>query len=359
MDEKEKKTGGDPEIIPTENSSPTTDGVTPTPEAEQTADGNKQTIDLDIVSKTVENRQYHPGFVSACQLIWDPKKYNLEFYNEHAITVEPIRTDLLILKREPGAAIPDQIGAFFRTYNFIQFKSESDKFSSDDLFKELSYVFEFKYQHSKFQFDQCSLSVFCSSLAKDTLSDLKKYGFTVQQAKDPNITYVDLWLGIKMQIVKIGNLVGNNNEYAPINMFSSKLDDVRVQNLVRFKETHIQVDDKDQLKLFEAILSLMYDKKHKTMEDIINHLKEVDPVSHEQLCTSLFPDILAAREKAGYALGEESMLDIVLRNIRNTALRSHTSYEDELDRSELPEWCSREEALKRMNAMSSTRWDGA
>ena len=56
----------------------------------------------------------------------------------------------------------------------------------------------------------------------------------------------------------------------------------------------------------------------------------VDPVSHEQLRTSLFPDILAAREKAG----EERVLDIVLRNIRNTALRSHTSYEDALDRSE-------------------------
>lgn len=264
--------------------------------------------------------------------------------------MEPIRTDLLILKRDPVTVIPDQIGAFFRTYNFIQFKSESDKFSSDDLFKELSYIFKFKYLHSKFRFDQCSLSVFCSSLEKDTLSDLKNCGFTVQQTKDPNITYVDLWLGIKMQIVMIGNLVGKNNEYAPINMFSSKLDDVHVRNLVRFKETYIRPDDKDQLKLFEAILSLMYDKKHETMEEVIRHLKEVDPVSHEQLCTSLFPDILAAREKAG----EERTLDILLQNIRNTAIRSHTSYEDELDRSALPEWCSREEALKRMNAMSST-----
>ncbi len=73
-------------------------------------------------------------------------------------------------------------------------------------------------------------------------------------------------------------------------------------------------------------------------------------MSHEQLCMSLFPDILAAREKAV----EESMLDILLQNIRNTALRNNISYEDELDRSKLPEWCSREEALKRMNAMSAT-----
>lgn len=82
MDAKEKKTGGDPEIIPAENPGQTTDDAIPTLATEQTDDGVKQTIDLDIVSKTVENRQYHPGFVTACHLTWNPKKYNLEFYNE-------------------------------------------------------------------------------------------------------------------------------------------------------------------------------------------------------------------------------------------------------------------------------------
>ena len=236
MDEKEKKTSNDPEIIPAENSGLAADGAAPA--ADQTADGTKQTIDFDIVSRTVENRQYHPGFVAACKLIWDPKKYDLEFYSEHAVTVEPIRTDLLILKRKPETVLPDEIGDFFRTYNFIQFKSESDKFTSDDVFKELTYVYEFKYQHSKFRFNLCTLSVFCSSLEKNTLSDLRNYGFTVKQAKDTNITYVDLCLGIKMQIVMVGDLVGKNYEYAPIDMFSSKLDDVRMRNRKVQRDLH-------------------------------------------------------------------------------------------------------------------------
>ena len=76
-------------------------------------------------------------------------------------------------------------------------------------------------------------------------------------------------------------------------------------------------------------------------------------MSQEQLCVMLFPEVLDAERKAAEKKGvekeKENMLDWMLRNIRNLALKHHSTFEDALQDYELPEWCSREEALNVCN----------
>lgn len=354
MDDQGKKKHSDPEVISTEEQNQAASIATPTPEAKNTE--LKPLIELAATGRTVQNRQYHPGFVCACKLVWDPKKLKLVFFDEHAVTVEPIKTDLFILKQDPDVVIPDRIGSFFRTYNFIQFKSENDTFRIRDLLKELGYAFLYQDHHSDFNLEDCSITVFCSHVPVNTLRFLTDHGFTIaHNSEDPNIMYVGFELGVKMQVVVVGNLLGKDNEYAPFNMFSGDLDDDRVLNLAKFKDAYIQSEDEDRLEQYEAILKLLYDKKPEIMIEIINHLKEANHMSQEQLCVMLFPEVLDAERKAAEKKGvekeKENMLDWMLRNIRNLALKHHSTFEDALQDYELPEWCSREEALKRMYAM--------
>ena len=70
---------------------------------------------------------------------------------------------------------------------------------------------------------------------------------------------------------------------------------------------------------------------------------------------SLFPGALQkirneAREEARTKAREE-VLQSFLGSIRRIALKSNRSFEETIDEYHLPEWCTREEALRRMYAM--------
>lgn len=332
----------DADIIPTEKPDQENDVAKSTPAAVEGNDGSKPILKPSLASRIVKNREYHPAFICACKLVWDPNKLNLDFYEEHAVTVEPIRTDLLILK-DPNTEITDQIGSFFRTYNFIQFKSEDDKLEPDDLLKEINYAISFKLLYADVRFEDCSLTIFCPPDVINVLSFLEQYGYPVRYGNNPNIMYVDLCFNLKMQIVVLGDLAGENYEYAPFNMFTKKLDEKRTLDFTKFNESYIQPGDEDRLKQYETILNLMLDKKPEIMRKIFTHLLEEGNMSKEQLCRELFPEVLAAQE--------ERTLKLILGNIQKAAKKHSTTYEDEIEDWDLPDGCSREEALRRLHAM--------
>ena len=90
--------------------------------------------------KALEKRSWHPAFSEGVRLVWDPKENNLEFSPEFAVTSEPIKTDILIVKKDPNVKFEDHIGSSFKEYNFIQFKSCTDNFLLHDLLTEFGYV---------------------------------------------------------------------------------------------------------------------------------------------------------------------------------------------------------------------------
>ena len=66
-------------------------------------------------------------------------------------------------------------------------------------------------------------------------------------------------------------------------------------------------------------------------------------MSREEWCRTLFPEFVAAKDEAS--------LNALLKAARNSAIRHGDSFKDALLDIELPEWCSPEEALRRMEAM--------
>ena len=146
-----------------------------------------------------------------------------------------------------------------------------------------------------------------------------------------------------MQIVVLGDLAGEDYEYAPLNMFTNKIDEKRTFDFAKFNEAYIQPGDEDRLKQYETILNVMLDKKPEIMRKIFTHLLEEGNMSKEQLCRELFPDVFAAQE--------ERTLKLILGNIQKAAKKHSTTYEDEIEDWDLPDGCSREEALRRLHAM--------
>jgi hypothetical protein len=88
-----------------------------------------------------EKIPWHPAFVQALQLELEDYADALEFRAEYQLTSEPLRIDVVVVKKKDGVTIGKNIGRIFRTHNIVEFKSPRDSFSTDDLFKTLAYVF--------------------------------------------------------------------------------------------------------------------------------------------------------------------------------------------------------------------------
>ena len=265
------------------------------------------------------------------------------YFGEHTFAKPPGAEFFMMQKTDPETVFPDRIGGFFRTYNFMYYKGGNDDLKPEDLFFLFSRVFSFKAQHEDVQFEDCTLTVFCPPGLTEVLRFLEDSGFTAHSGEDPSILYVDLFQCIKMQIVVSGAMVGESNEYAPLNVLTDKLDEEHVLNLIRYRETYISPDDAERLELYNTLLNDLYTREPDTMLEIIRHIKETNRMSQEQLCTALFPEVLAARD--------EAVLNGILLVARNAALRHGYSFEDALLDIQLPAGCSREEALRRMHTM--------
>ncbi|GMO48163.1 MAG: hypothetical protein Pg6C_10560 [Treponemataceae bacterium] len=88
-----------------------------------------------------EKTLWHAAFVQVLQLELEDYADALEFRVEYRLTTEPLRIDVVVVKKKDGAKIDKNIGRIFRTHNIVEYKSPRDSFSTDDLFKTLVYVF--------------------------------------------------------------------------------------------------------------------------------------------------------------------------------------------------------------------------
>lgn len=93
----------------------------------------------------IENRtQWHPAFCASMELEFAENKRGLSYDTEHNLSNEPLRIDLLIIKKDPKEVIKNEIGAFFLGHNIVEYKSPDDKVNIDTFYKVLSYACLYK-----------------------------------------------------------------------------------------------------------------------------------------------------------------------------------------------------------------------
>ena len=79
------------------------------------------------------------GIRSAIQLDLDKYRGHLEYETEHELNRQPLRIDLVVVKKDAGLVIEEGIASAFRGHNILEFKSQRDGLSIDDLFKVIAY----------------------------------------------------------------------------------------------------------------------------------------------------------------------------------------------------------------------------
>ncbi len=86
--------------------------------------------------------QWHPGFVAAMNLEFKENKKDLIFEKEHNLNTKPLEVDLLIVKKDAAIRVSNEIGAFFRGHNLIEYKSPRDHLDIDVFYKSMANISE-------------------------------------------------------------------------------------------------------------------------------------------------------------------------------------------------------------------------
>lgn len=88
--------------------------------------------------------QWHPGFVAAMNLEFRENRNDLIFEKEHNLNTKPLEVDLLIIKKDASVHLSNEIGAFFRGHNLIEYKSPQDSLNIDIFYKSMAYACLYK-----------------------------------------------------------------------------------------------------------------------------------------------------------------------------------------------------------------------
>jgi len=81
---------------------------------------------------------WHPAFVEALQATLIDYKDVLEYRLEHPLNTEPLRIDILVIKKRPDVVIKRSIAEIFRLENIVEYKSPTDSLSINEFHKALA-----------------------------------------------------------------------------------------------------------------------------------------------------------------------------------------------------------------------------
>ena len=82
---------------------------------------------------------WHPAFVQAIQLELEEYLDVLTFETEYQLTTEPLKIDVLIIKKKRDIVIEKNIGRIFRQFNIVEYKSPTDRATIADYDKTQCY----------------------------------------------------------------------------------------------------------------------------------------------------------------------------------------------------------------------------
>lgn len=94
--------------------------------------------------KTKGKLPWHSAFYAGLQIELEEEAYKLTFENEHQLGTDPMRIDVLIIKKYTEEQIQKNIGQIFREYNIIEYKSPEQYLSIDAFYKVLGYACFYK-----------------------------------------------------------------------------------------------------------------------------------------------------------------------------------------------------------------------
>jgi hypothetical protein len=202
--------------------------------------------------------QWHPAFYGAAELELRQNKDDLEFEREYNLSKEPLRTDLLIIKKRAAAEIKNEIGHIFKRFNIIEYKSPDDGISIDDYYKTIGYACLYKGLGgtvNTIPADELTITIVREAYPREMMKHLRHQGATIEE-KYLGIYYVRGIASFDTQVVVTSKLEPGLHSSVRILSKNVKADDVKI--FLKEAEKLEQPGDKKPIKADRQSLIIEY-----------------------------------------------------------------------------------------------------
>jgi hypothetical protein len=223
------------------------------------------------------NIQWHPGFYGAAELEFLSNKDDLEFQREFNLSKEPIRMDLLIIKKLSDVRIKNEIGHIFRKFNVVEFKSPDDALSIDDYYKTVGYACLYKglgETVNQIPANELTISIFRESYPREMFEAMKNLGLEIKE-RYPGIYYISGKQALfDTQIVVTKQL--DRETHRTLRVLSKH---VKEEDIRRFVEKATQMSEPGDRNNVDAVLQVSVSAN----KDIYEAIRRCDKVMCEAL----------------------------------------------------------------------------
>ncbi len=239
----------------------------------------------------IERDHWHPGFLGAMEIEFRSYRQSLVFDDEHTLSKEPIKMDLLVIKKDKSIIITNQIGDIFREHNIIEYKSPDDGITIDDYYKTMAYAYLYKGLGKTV--DEIPGNELTVTMARDVHPDalftkIVEYGGAVDE-KYPGVYYVGGIFNTPSQILVTSKL--DPELHASLRILTKRAQEADVENFLRMAQGFTEPGDRQNA---DAVLQLSVSANRSVYEDI----KRRDPVMCEALRDLMKEEIQEDNQKA-------------------------------------------------------------
>jgi hypothetical protein len=160
--------------------------------------------------KDAAHTSWHPAFVEAIKLELGQYGDILEYTPEYQLTREPLRIDVVIVKKRKNVPIKKNIAVIFRGHNLIEYKSPTDYISLEDFYKVYAYACLYVTAEPKIAEAGLTITFVGSRYPRKLAEHLEQFRHCVVEKTSPGV-YSVKGDPIPMQIIDIRELPEGEN----------------------------------------------------------------------------------------------------------------------------------------------------
>lgn len=246
--------------------------------------------------------RWHQAFYAGLQIELADDSERLVFVQELILGNEPVRLDMLVIRKTDDIPVSKSIGKIFRKYNVLEYKSPGDSLSIDSFYKACGYSCLYKAITGKadeVKITDMTLTFVCTRYPRKLISHLKSIRKFCVEERTPGI-YLISGAVMPMQIVLTKALP--RKDYLWLTSLSDHLDDCQeIRQLLKGYEQH-KTDERYRT-LMDTIVKAnwkMFTEVRKTMCDALEELMK---------------DELEQREAAGKVTGKAEEIVYLLSEL--------------------------------------------
>ena len=261
----------------------------------------------ESATKTDENDiLWHSGHYAAIKLEFLENDADLTYETEHQLNHEPIRIELLVIKKNKDIQIANELGAAFRGYNIMEYKSEEDSLSIDTVFKANAYAMLYKAYADEvdgIKIDDITVTLTRLGYPRNAMKALAEQGYAIEE-KNQGIYMVTGRAILPTQIIVISRLKEE------LHFWITKLrKSITKEQILQVLKKGKELNEKKIDLYIGPLINVLADANRKAMDKIREEEPDMGNYFRE-----LFKDDLEKQWNDGVAKGEEIAN---IKNIRN------------------------------------------